>query len=240
MSIRVLNLVGIICLAGTLARADDPVFSGPQPGEKLTPFRVRAFSGPEAGEEVELPAPIKGKPAVLVFVHEITRPALQLIRPIDHFGAKWADTGLATRVVWLAADPAEAEAFLTRARGSLRLKSPVVISLDGAEGPGNYGLNRKVTLTVLVAKDDKVVANFAIVQPNETDAPKVLAEVAKLVDRPAPTIEDIRAELGPGRMMARAETPRAAAPRGGTESCRSRGAGRGPGGAGRRADRGVE
>ena len=191
------------------------MFSGPQPGEKLTPFRVRAFSGPEAGEEVELPGPIEGKPTVLVFVHEITRPALQLIRPIDHFGAKWADLGLATRVVWLAADPAEAEEFLNRARDSLRLKSPVVISLDGAEGPGNYGLNRKVTLTILVAKEDKVVANFAIVQPNETDAPKVLAEVAKLVGRPAPTIEDIRAELGPGRMMGRPESPRAAAPRGG-------------------------
>ena len=114
--------------------------------------------------------PDRRQPPVLIFVHEITRPALQLIRPIDHFGAKWADQGLATRIVWLAANPVEAEAFLTRARGSLRFKSPVVISLDGAEGPGNYGLNRKATLTILVAKDDKVVANFAIVQPNETDA----------------------------------------------------------------------
>ncbi len=214
MKLRLLIFVGFLCLGGPLAKADDPVYSGPQPGETLTPFRVRAFSGPGAGEEVEWPAPTRGEPTVLVFVHEITRPALQLIRPIDHFGAKWAEFGLATRVVWLAADPAEAEAFLARAKDSLRLKSPVVIALDGAEGPGNYGLNRKVTVTILVAQGDKVAANFAIVQPNETDAPKVLAEVAKLVGRPAPTLKDIQSEIGQGRTMGRPETPRAAAPRG--------------------------
>ncbi len=207
MRLRLLNLVGVFCLGSILAGADEPVFSGPQPGEKLTPFRVRAFSGPGSGEEVALPVAIGGKPTVLIFVHEMTRPAMQLVRPIDHYGAKWAELGLATRVVWLSADPAGAEAFLTRARDSLKLRSPVVIALDGAEGPGNYGLNRKVTLTILVAKDDTVAANFAIVQPNETDAPKVLAEVAKLLDRPAPTADEIKAEVGSGRMMARPNAP---------------------------------
>lgn len=202
-------LVGICCLLGGLtARADDPVFSGPQAGEKLTPFKARAFSGPRAGEEVELPGPNEGKPTVLVFVHEITRPALQLIRPIDHFGAKWADLGLMTHVVWLAADPAQAEQFLDRAKNSLGLKSPVAIALGGVEGPGNYGLNRNVTLTILVANEGKVVANFAIVQPNETDAPKVLAEVAKLVDKPAPSTAEIKAELAPGTMRGKAESNR--------------------------------
>ena len=44
-----------------------------------------------------------------------------------------------------------------------------------------------------------MAANFAIVQPNETDAPRVLAEVAKQVARPAPTTEEIQAEAGPAR-----------------------------------------
>ena len=104
-------VVGVSCLLGALtARADEPVFSGPQAGEKLTSFEATAFSGPQAGHEVELPGPNEGKPTVLVFVHEITRPALQLIRPVDHYGAKWADLGLTTRIVWLAADPAAADA----------------------------------------------------------------------------------------------------------------------------------
>ena len=213
MNLRPLTLIGVLLLGAAHARADDPIYSGPQAGETLTPFRVRAFSGPGTGEEVELPGPTGGKPTVLIFVHEVTRPALQLIRPVDHYGAKWAELGLATRVVWLAADPAQAEAFLARAKDSLRLKSPVVVAMDGAEGPGNYGLNRKVTLTILVAKGDKVTANFAIVQPNETDAPKVLAEVAKLVGRPAPALKEIQAEIGQGRAMPRPDAPRAAASR---------------------------
>lgn len=209
MMLKCVNLVGVICLAISPARADDPTFSGPQPNETLTPFRVRAFSGPGAGEEVDLAAAIRGKPTVLVFVHELTRPAMGLIRPIDHYGAKWAEQGLSTRIVWLAADPAQAEAFLARAKGSLQLRSPVVVSPGGAEGPGNYGLNRKVTLTILVAKADTVAANFAIVQPNETDAPKVLAEVAKLVGRPAPSLDEIRAEIRTARPgPSRPEAPR--------------------------------
>ena len=216
MSIRLLNLVGILCLAGSLARADDPVFSGPQPGEKLTPFRVRAFSGPQAGEEVELPAPLEGKPTVLVFVHEITRPALQLIRPIDHYGAKWADRGLATRVVWLAADPAEAEAFLTRARGSLKLEFPGG-HLAGrgrgarqlrpepqgdADDPGREGRRGGGQLRDRAAQRDRCAAGAG--RGREAGGP------ARPHDRRHPG----RGRNGPG-WMARQEPPRDAAPPGG-------------------------
>jgi hypothetical protein len=202
-------LIGVSCLLGVLsARADEPVFSGPQPGEKLTSFKATAFSGPQAGREVELPGPNGDRPTVLIFVHEITRPALQLIRPIDHYGVKWADLGLNTHTVWLAADPAQADQFLDRARKSLNLKAPVAIALGGIEGPGNYGLNRNMTLTILVANEGKVVANFAIVQPNETDAPKVLAAVAKLLGKAAPSMSEIKAEVGGGRMMVRPDSAR--------------------------------
>ena len=204
-------IVAACSLVAIAARADDPVFSGPQPGEALTSFKAVAFSGPRAGREVELPGEFAGKPTVLVFVHEITRPALQLIRPVDHYAAKWADAGLNARVVWLAADPAQAQAFLKRARNSLNLKSPVVIALGGAEGPGNYGLNRNVTLTILAANEGKVTANFAIVQPNETDAPRVLAAVAKLVGKPADGRGDPgRAGIGAGEDAARRHARRGA------------------------------
>jgi hypothetical protein len=207
-------LVGVTCVLGAItAWADDPIFSGPQVGEKLTSFKATAFSGPQAGNEVELPGASGDKPTVLLFVHEITRPALQLIRPVDHYGAKWAELGLTARIVWLAADPAEAERFLERAKNSLNLKTPVVIAHGGAEGPGNYGLNRNVTLTILVANEGKVVANFAIVQPNETDAPRVLAAVAKLLDKPGPTMEEIKAESGPARTMERRAAASVAEPR---------------------------
>jgi hypothetical protein len=197
--LRRLALGLVIACLTPAARADDPVFSGPQPGEKLTPFRVLGFAGPDAGKEVELPGRTQGAPTVLVFVHEVTRPAFQLLRPLDLYAAKLAKDGLACHFVWLSADKTKTEEFLNRAKGSLALRSPVVISLDGPEGPGNYGLNRKVTLTILVAKDNKVVANFALVQPNETDAPRILQAVAGLMGQKAPTLDELRKELGQGR-----------------------------------------
>lgn len=176
--------------------AQDPVFSGPQPGEKLTPFPVLAVAGPDAGKEVTLLGKSTGAPTLLVFVHEVTRPGFQLLRPLDQYGVKLAKDGFVTHFVWLAPDRTKAEEFLKRASKSLNLRSPLGIALDGAEGPGGYGLNRKVTLTILVAKDNKVVANFAIVQPNETDAPKVLAAMAKTVGQQPPSLKELLGDTG--------------------------------------------
>lgn len=185
-------LPAVLLLLPLTVLADDPVFSGPQPGEKLTPFKVQPFGG-RAAAEVDLIGAVKGGPCVLVFVHEWTRPTLQLARPVDTFAAKWAADGLATHFIMLTADKGKTEQFLQGAKNSLNLKSPVSISLDGLEGPGNYGLNRKMTVTILVAKDNKVVANFPIIQPNETDAPKVLEAMAKVLGKPAPTAEEVAA-----------------------------------------------
>src|SRR3990172_8013240 len=90
-------------------QSDDPVYSGPQPGEKLATFKVLGFTGPQAGKEFEFLEPIKGAPTLLVFVHELTRPASQLMRPLDLYGSKLAEDGFATHFVWLAADRSAAE-----------------------------------------------------------------------------------------------------------------------------------
>lgn len=188
----------MLLLVPLSVQADDAVFSGPQPGEKLSPFKVQPFGG-RAAAEVDVIGAIKGGPCVLVFVHEWTRQTLQLARPVDNFAAKWAADGLATHFIMLTADKGKTEQFLQGAKNSLNLKSPLSISLDGLEGPGNYGLNRKMTVTILVAKDNKVVANFPIIQPNETDAPKVLAAMAKVLGKPAPTQEEVAAAGGSRR-----------------------------------------
>lgn len=179
------------CLFALFLAADEPVFSGPQPGEKLTPFKVLGHSGPNAGKEVQLLADSKGGPTLLIFVHELTRPGRQLLLPLEAYSGQLAKDGFATHFIWLTADKTKTEEFLTRAKASLNFKAPISISLDGLEGPGSYGLNRKVSLTILVAKDNKVVANFAIVQPNETDAPKILAAMAKLVGKQPPKLEEL-------------------------------------------------
>ena len=77
------------------------------------------------------------------------------------------------------------------------------ISLDGLEGPGRYGLNRNMDMTVLVAKDQQVVDNFAINGPNNNDAPEILAAIARTIDRPTPSLEKIRDEIRADRQRKR-------------------------------------
>jgi hypothetical protein len=75
------------------------------------------------------------------------------------------------------------------------MRSTAGISIDGKEGPGAYGLNKDVTLTVLVAKDDKVLANWAIISPNETDFPPIQAALDLATAPALDTPDAMRAEI---------------------------------------------
>ncbi|MSU79158.1 MAG: hypothetical protein EXS16_13845 [Gemmataceae bacterium] len=164
--------------------------SGPQVGDMLPDFKLHGHFGPDAGKEIKLHASTKGGPTLLIFMHApgeigITRPGLQFLRPVDKYSAE--QDKLATQIVWITGDKEKTEGFLKRAENSLNLKSPVNICLDGGkDGPATYGLNDKVQITVLVAKDNKVVANFALTDPNANDSAKVIAAVAKLLGKEAP------------------------------------------------------
>jgi hypothetical protein len=193
-------LVTVLLLTLGVARADEEnVFSGPQKGEKLTGFKVLGVHDDLAGKELDLVARAEGKPLVLVFVHTPTRPSMAVTRVVTGYAKTLNKQGVHAHVVWLAKDRTEAEQYLKRAVNSLNLPVPVGISLDGVEGPGAYGLNRKVELTVLVAKDNKVVGNFALVQPSVTDTPKIAQVIAATVDAKAPGLKELEAFATPGR-----------------------------------------
>src|SRR5689334_13826298 len=72
--IRVMNRLLCICLftAAILTNlsAAEPVFSGPQPGEKTTPFKVIVLNGADAGREREVMAG-NAEATALVFLHTL-------------------------------------------------------------------------------------------------------------------------------------------------------------------------
>jgi len=172
--------------------AQDKVFSGPQVGEKLKPFKVRGVFDDDAGKDLDFVTKAGGKPTVLVFVHDANRPSIGLTRVLMSYAMTRAKDGLASGTVWLTDDATEAEATLKRMRHALAKDAPIGISPDGKEGPGAYGLNRNVTLTILVAKDSKVTANFALVQPSiQADLPKILKEIVAVAGGDVPKLEDL-------------------------------------------------
>jgi hypothetical protein len=197
-----------------VAQDDTQVFSGPQVGEKLAPFSVQGVFDDEAGKSFDFVTKAEDKPILLLFVHELTRPSVAVTRSIMKYAGERKKDGLSCGLVFLSDDPTAIEQQLKRARHALPPNTPIGISTEGREGPGSYGLNRDMTLTVLIADKGHVTANFAIVQPTPAvDVPKIVKEITHLIGGDVPSL----AELGIQRYE---DAPR----RAGEDSKRARGA----------------
>ena len=181
-----------VCVLTANSLAQEPVFSGPQPGEKLAEFEVRGVLKDQAGRTMNFVKEADGKPIVLIFVHEVSRPTIGFARTLSAYTLTRRRDGLHTGITWLEDDATTAENSVKRVQHALAQDAPLGVSLDGREGPGSYGLNRNVALTVLIGKDGKVASNFALVQPSlQVDMPKVLAAIADVVGGPVPKLEDL-------------------------------------------------
>ena len=181
-------------LLASVARAADAVFSGPQVGEKTSPFKIVDLVGDSAGKEREVISAGDDKPATIVFVHGIERSLLPLLTAIDEYGHQRREQ-MRTVIVLLSGDRADAEKRLPAVNNAIKLNTPIALSIDGAEGPGNYGLNKSCLMTVLVASKNLVTANFALVQPGIADAPAVIKAMATASgDEKPPTPEALHAE----------------------------------------------
>lgn len=197
--------IALMLLAPVMVAGEDPVFSGPQVGEALAPFKATGALGSVAGKEFDLVAMADGKPIALIFVHGKTRPAFGLSNAMMQYVATRAKDGLVGGVVYLTDDPTEEKRWMA---GNPRYFPEGVVygvSTDGIEGPGSYGLNRNVSLTVLVAKEGKVTANFALVQPSlQADGPKILKAIVDAVG--SGEVPDV-ASLGGGMRRQAATRP---------------------------------
>jgi hypothetical protein len=207
---REASLLWLACILAhsSVVRGEDPEFSGPQPGEKLTPFKAQGVFDDLAGKEFDPVTDADGKPLALIFVHEITRPTAGVLRVVGDYAATLREKGVSAAVVFLSDDKTAMEDRLKNARGAMPKGTPLGISLDGAEGPGAYGLNRNMALTVLVGKEGKVTANFALLQPSvQADAPKIATALAEAAGVDPPSEKDLLALAGPMRPAASGEMP---------------------------------
>src|SRR5262245_49716274 len=87
----------LVALVGV---AQSEVFSGPQPGEKTTPFKSVELRGDDAGKERDIIAEHKGAPTTLIFVHGIERSMAPLMTVLDAYGQERKDL-LKTEFVFL-------------------------------------------------------------------------------------------------------------------------------------------
>lgn len=171
------------------------VYSGPQVGEAAPNFRFLKTLGADEPEEIDPIALADGKAALLVFLHDVNRQSISMTRNVTKYAASRKNDGLTTSVILLGDDASAAEATLKRIQHALTPGIPTGVSLDGREGPGAYGLNRNVQLTVLVIDNGNVAANFALIQPSlQVDLPNIAAAIVERIGGDKPELKQLLAD----------------------------------------------
>ncbi|MFK8112895.1 MAG: hypothetical protein AB8B91_11865 [Rubripirellula sp.] len=203
-------VVAVLALLCVPAFGEDPVFSGPQVGEPLPSFDCEGLRNEREDETFDFVAEAEGSPLMIIFFHERTRPAFALMRTVSrwaaqqHRKAKKDVKQIHVAVVFLSDDMTETKKWATNVNQHLVDDVVYAVSPDGPEGPGAYGLNRNVTLTILVGNEGKVTENFALVQPQtQADGPKILNAIGEVTgNKEVPTIEQLTQQDQMGRMRA--------------------------------------
>ena len=189
---------------------ENRIYSGPQPGEKLPSLMVTNLYGEKDRLDIDkafdITAGIDGKPLIL-FLQDNNIASIkgmdvnvEVLSKINQFlkrdtivdEAEIADQELQIGIVFFLGDDDTLPDWSDQFLGDLQSDNiKVAKSPDGREGPGSYGLNRNVSQTILIAKDGKVLHNFAFTQPSFYTDPHVLGGVAEAIDVEPTTLENL-------------------------------------------------
>src|SRR5262245_16075606 len=112
-----------LSLLGT-AMCEEKSYSGPQPGERTTPFKSVELRGEAAGKDRDIIAELKGAPTALIFVHGVERSMAPLLTVLDEYAQERKDL-LKAEFVFLSGDRLGSQQRLPLVGQSLRLKAPM-------------------------------------------------------------------------------------------------------------------
>ena len=167
------------------------LFSGPQPNEKLPPLMAKGINGETKGKTYDVIAKAEGQTLVL-FLQDESGLGLRGLVGFSRLLAQIAEKSkqkMLMNAVFLGDTPDTLENQVSRLIPHLPSGVLLGISQDGREGPGSYGLNRSVAQTVIIAKDGKVLHNFAFTQPMLRADPHVLGAVGEAIGEKPATLE---------------------------------------------------
>ena len=177
------------------------IVSGPPTGTPLAPVNSYALHGPHKGQEFDAAKSLGQGPGALLFIHELSRNIIPVLRGLDDLTSEYSVLGFQSHTLLLHDDRTLAENRLKAVNGSLGfagleevnrpLAHPIILSLDGLEGPGDYALNRRAALTLVLAKGGQVVRSVALTDTGQHNLP----ELRKWVEEIAGKVPSDPAEL---------------------------------------------
>jgi hypothetical protein len=159
-------------LAAQNSQAAD-IVSGPPTGSLLTPVNSYALHGPHKGQEFDTAKSLGQGPGALLFIHELSRNIIPVLRGLDDLTSEYSVLGFHSHTLLLNDDRTSAENRLKAINRSLKLAHPIILSLDGLEGPGDYALNRRAALTIVLAKGGQVTRSVALTDTGQHNLPEL-------------------------------------------------------------------
>lgn len=146
--------------------------------QKLVPtLEAIVCVGESQGEKVELAKSRQNKPTIYIFIQNEfwDRPIARLLRELDTQVRQNVTDGNIV-AVWLSDNQVEhLKEHLPRVQQSIRLSSTTYAVWPGDPfGPPDWAINRDDHITVITAKDGKIINTHAFKSTNEGDAPKIM------------------------------------------------------------------
>lgn len=170
-----LSLFTAVCFLGAaIAVLAEDLKTGPLTGTKLTAFECYANSGPFAGQESFDAAGVIGNgPGAFLFIHVLNRNTVPVLRGVEILTKELSLFGFKSFIVTLSGDRTAGEEQLQRVNGSLKFQNPMVLSLDGLDGPGDLALNRRCTLSLIVVNKGKVTQSIGFTDTGLHDLKRI-------------------------------------------------------------------
>ena len=168
------------------------IVSGPPTGTPLAPVNSYALHGPHKGQEFDAAKSLGQGPGALLFIHELSRNIIPVLRGLDDLTSEYSVLGFQSHTLLLHDARTSAENRLKAAIFSLKHANPIILSLDGLEGPGDYALNRRAALTLVLAKGGQVVRSVALTATGKHNLPELRKWVEEVAGKIPSDPEELR------------------------------------------------
>lgn len=166
----------LILLAAIPLAAADPCKSGPQPDQRPGPYSALVCVGKERGTQHCYVCESEKRPIAIVFARTLSDPLGKLAKELDGAVRQHKDAELRSWVTFLADDQTKLDPLVVKWAQKHAVSIPCAVFEDTV-GPPAYLLAKDADVTVLLAVNRKVVANFAY-RAGELDD-KGIAEIVK-------------------------------------------------------------
>jgi len=187
---KIVMSVAFLLAASSLiaAEAEKKTESGLQAGKPIGAFNVTKLAGAEddgveVGKNLCYRCKNGGRPQVIIFTRSSDEAVVKLVQMLDKAIPKNDEKQLRAFVNYLGKDKSSATKDAKKLAETTKAKNvPFVLPNEFENGPEDYGINPKAEVTVILAEDGSVKANYAVASAKELKVDAVMAGLAKILN----------------------------------------------------------